>query len=132
MRPDPVTDALAAALRNHAAGLLADTAAVDLLTGHGIWLHHSAFRQHIHLPPQQTAGAVPMAYVDWTTTVAALQAGQLPCSGSEAAILRIAAGLGADIPTRLRDVLGSLDHRNIGLVTAAITHANGTRSEDTS
>jgi hypothetical protein len=131
MRPDLVADALAAALRNHAAGRLADTAAIDLLTGHGIWLHRSAFREHIHLLSRQLAGVAPMAYVNWTATVAALQAGQLPCSGSEAAILRIAAGLGADIPTRLREVLGGLDHRNIALVTTAITRANGTRSEDT-
>jgi hypothetical protein len=51
---------------------------------------------------------------------------QLSGTGSEAAILRIAASL-ADpaIPVRLARVLGSLDHHNIQLVTAAITRANG-------
>jgi len=40
--------------------------------------------------------------------------------------LRIAASLGDPaIPARLRIVLGSLDTRNITLVTTAITAANG-------
>ena len=56
----------------------------------------------------------------------ALQAGRLPCSGSEEAILRIAASLGDPaIGVRLRMLLGGLDARNITLVTAAITRANG-------
>lgn len=122
----PSVEALATALRNHAAGLLADTAAVDLVTGHGVWLRRAAFHQHIHVPRRQSGG-VAMAYIDWPAATAALEDGALPCSGSEAAVLRIAAGLGADIPTRLREVLGSLDHRNIALVTTAIAHANGTR-----
>jgi len=47
-------------------------------------------------------------------------------TGSEAAILRIAASLGDPaLPVHLARVLGSLDHRNIQLVTAAITRANG-------
>ena len=41
-------------------------------------------------------------------------------------MLRIAASIGDhDIPVHLREVLGGLDHRNITLVTAAITAANG-------
>ena len=56
----------------------------------------------------------------------ALEAGLLPCASSEQAILRIAASLGDPaIPVRLRTVLGTLDARNITLVTTAITTANG-------
>lgn len=41
-------------------------------------------------------------------------------------MLRIAASLGDDdMPVHLRRRLGSLDHRNISLVTRAITRANG-------
>ena len=41
-------------------------------------------------------------------------------------MLRIAASLGDhDIPVHLRQILGGLDHRNIALVAAAITAANG-------
>ena len=58
--------------------------------------------------------------------VHALQTGHLPCSGSEQAILKIAASLAEPgIAISLRDCLGNLDQRNITLVTAAITAANG-------
>ena len=64
--------------------------------------------------------------IRWNAAIHALENGQLPCSGSEQAILRIAASL-ADARHRhhLRDSLGSLDPRNITLVTDAITAANG-------
>jgi hypothetical protein len=64
--------------------------------------------------------------IRWNAAIWALETGQLPCSSSEQAILRIAASLaGQDIPIRLRDNLGNLDARNIALVTDAITAANG-------
>ena len=68
----------------------------------------------------------PLAVIRWNAAIHALEAGQLPCSGSEQAILRIAASL-ADpgIAVSLRENLGNLDHRNIALVTDAITAANG-------
>ena len=48
--------------------------------------------------------------IRWNAAIHALEAGQLPCSGSEQAILRIAASL-ADpgIAVRLRENLGNLD-----------------------
>ena len=62
---------------------------------------------------------------DWERAVAALGTRRLCCSPSEASILRIAASLGDHhIPVHLAQVLGSLDHANIGLVTTAITRAN--------
>ena len=64
--------------------------------------------------------------IRWTAAIHALEAGQLPASGSEQAILRIAASLAdPSIAVRLRENLGNLDHRNIALVTDAITAANG-------
>lgn len=116
---------LTAALHRHAAGLMADTAAIDLITGHGVWLHRPDFQPYLHLD-RCRATTADIGYVRWRTALATLNKGQLPCSASEAAILRIAAGLGANIPLRLRGVLGGLDHRNIALVTHAITLANGT------
>jgi hypothetical protein len=61
----------------------------------------------------------------------ALQRGQLPCSGSEADVLRIAASLGAGIRISLRHVLGNLDHTNIAHVVRAIGLANNTRPTST-
>ena len=68
----------------------------------------------------------PLAVIRWKAAICALEAGQLPCSGSEQAILRIAASL-ADpgIAVNLRDNLGNLDARNIALVTDSIKAANG-------
>ena len=60
----------------------------------------------------------------WNAAIHALESGHLPCSGSEQAVLRIAASLADGIGVSLRD-LGNLDRRNITLVTGAITAANG-------
>jgi hypothetical protein len=116
---------LAAALHEHAAGMLADTAAVDLIACHGFWLPRPEFQPFIHIGRCRVTGA-SLAYLRWRCALTALNHGQLPCSDSEADILRIAASLGANTPIRLRHVLGGLDHRNIALVTDAITLANGT------
>ena len=128
--PHPATPPQAAPaglLRSHAAGLLADTAAVDLLIGHRYWLARPVFTaRFVH--PVSAAGAEPTgAYIDWSAAITALERGQLPCSGSEADMLRIAASLGADLPVTLRQVLGCLDTANIAAVTTAITAANGTK-----
>jgi hypothetical protein len=67
-----------------------------------------------------------MATIRWRAAVTALGQGRLPCSSSEADVLRLAASLGAGVPVRLRDVLGCLDHRNIAHVIRAIGIANDT------
>jgi hypothetical protein len=108
-------------LRAHTVGLLADTAAVDLLASHHTWLARPDFTtRFVH----HTGG---VAWVDWHAAATALHAGELPCSGSEADVLAIAASLGADVPVVLRDVLGRLDTTNITAVVAAVTAANGAR-----
>jgi hypothetical protein len=116
---------LACQLRAAAAGITADTAAAELIISHGHFLHRGAFRRTITAGTSICTGQ-PLATIEWAAALHALDAGLLPCSSSEHAILRIAASLGDPaIPVRLRTVLGSLDTRNITLVTTAITAANG-------
>jgi hypothetical protein len=116
---------LACLLYDAADGLCADVAAVMLIDRHGHFLHQPTFRRLIAAGSSITTGQ-PLAVIRWNAAIHALESGQLPCSGSEQAILRIAASL-ADpgIAVRLRENLGNLDHRNIALVTDAITAANG-------
>jgi hypothetical protein len=112
-------------LREAAAGILADTAAAELIIQHGSFLHRDAFRAVITASTSICDGR-PLAVIDWEAAIRALGAGLLPCASSEQAILRIAASLGDPaIPVRLRTVLGNLDSRNITLVATAITAANG-------
>jgi hypothetical protein len=115
---------LIAGLREHAAGINAHRAAVDLLVDHGVFLGRSVFREEfVGVAPGQPT----CAFVRWGAAVTALNQHRLPCSSSEADVLRIAASLGGGVPVRLRRVLGSLDASNIGRVTNAITVANGGR-----
>ncbi len=118
-------DRLACLLRDAAAGMLADMAAVDLICAHGHFLHHPGFRRIIAAGSSITTGQ-PLAVIRWNAAVTALDTGRLPCSGSEAAILRIAASIAEPgLLVSLHACLGSLDRRNITLVTGAITAANG-------
>ena len=116
---------LACLLQDTAAGLCADTAAVALITAHDHFLHQPGFRRIIAAGSGICSGE-PAAVIRWRAAVHALDTGRLPCTGSEQAVLRIAASLGDQhIPVRLRQVLGGLDSRNITLITDAITAANG-------
>ena len=124
--PKAVTE-VAHLLRTHAAGLLAQTAAVDLLIAHRYWLTRAGFTARFVHPVTTDDGRRSGAWIDWAAAIAALQRGELPCSASEATMLRIAASLAADLPLSLREVLGGLDRTNIAAVTTAITTANGTR-----
>jgi hypothetical protein len=113
------------ALHEHAVGIAVDVAAVDLIAAHRVWLARPDFGLFIQHGRCHSTGQ-PLATIRWRAAITALGQGQLPCSSSEAHILRIAASLGAGVPIRLRDVLGCLDHRNIALVTQAIAIANDT------
>ncbi len=113
-------------LADTADGIAADLAAIELITTHDHFLHQPAFRRLIAASPALTTG--PAAVIRRKAAITALDTGRLPCTGSEEAVLRIAASLGDnDIPVHLRHHPGSLDHRNINLVTVtgAITRANG-------
>jgi hypothetical protein len=116
---------LAALLRGTAAGMLADTAATDLIIAHGRFLDDPAFRRII-AAGASVADGQPFAVIRWNAAVTALENGYLPCSTSERSVLLIAASLAEPgIMISLRDCLGSLDRRNIALVTAAVAAANG-------
>jgi hypothetical protein len=112
-------------LQAAADGIPADTAATGLIISHGHFLHRDAFRRIITAGTSIGTGQ-PLAAISWQAALHALEGGLLPCASSEQAILRIAASLGdPGIPVCLRAVLGNLDPRNITLVAAAITTANG-------
>jgi hypothetical protein len=125
-RPVPPIDELSAALYEHAAGSLADTAAVNLVIAHGVWLRRRDFQEEFLRARYCHPTCTPTVAIRWRAAITALGQGQLPCSGSEANLLRIAAGIGTDLPVRLRAALGNFDPRNIMLITDAITAANGT------
>lgn len=131
---NPVTSAgraqtatLAHLLATHADGLLTETAAVGLLITHRYWLTRTAFTDRFVHPVTGRHGRPVGAWIDWPAAVAALQHGDLPCSASQAALLRIAASLAAGLPLSLHQVLGGLDAPTITAVATAITTANGTR-----
>lgn len=69
----------------------------------------------------------PVAWVDWTATIRALDAGRLGCSRSEAQVLRIAASIAGGVAVDLRDALCGLDADMVVLVARAVAHAGGHR-----
>jgi hypothetical protein len=71
-----------------------------------------------------------MAAVDWDTAIAALNGGEIPCSGGEQHILRLSASLGAGIPANLRDAVTGLDDLNIQRLLTAIKHGAGKRPRE--
>jgi hypothetical protein len=116
---------LAMLLARAADGACAQSAAVELITAHGHFLHEPAFRRIIAAGSAASAGE-PVTVIRWNAAIWALDHGRLPCSPSEKAVLAIAASIAEPgIAVRLGAHLGSLDRRNIALITAAITAANG-------
>ena len=124
------TPALRTALRACAAGLYPVEAGVDLLIAHAWLLDRSDFRDRfIHHGISITDGNTDMAEIDWAAAIHALHIGELPCSGGEGRILRLAASLASGIPVDLRDALTGLDHRNINRLVTAVLHASGQRQQ---
>jgi len=116
---------LAMLLARTADGICAESAAVALIAAHGHFLHQPAFRRIIAAGSAAGTGE-PVALIRWNAVIWALDHGRLPCSPSEKAVLAIAASIAEPgIAVRLGAHLGSLDRRNIALVTSAITAANG-------
>jgi hypothetical protein len=120
-----VTADLPARLYQHAAGLTYQQAAVDLLRGHRHWLERADFAEACMGTGDPPSAA---AWIEWAEALAALDAGKLPCSGGEARILRVAAGLAEGFPLDLRETLVGLDLANTDLVVEAVYHATGHRS----
>ncbi|MBG0819318.1 hypothetical protein HS048_00875 [Planomonospora sp. ID91781] len=119
---------LVEAPRTWARGSYAVEAAVELLVRHGTWLHRSDFlRMAVEYVPAVYSRA-PYTVISWDTLHSALFNGLLPCSNSEAAILRIALSLAEGHPVDLGPAVARLDRANLAYVLAAIRHANGDRS----
>lgn len=115
--PDPP---LAGPLRNHAHGMCALQAGTELFIRHRTWLLRHDFRDRfVHLDTSPTSGT-DLATIDWSAAITALETGDLPCSGGEGRMLRVAASLIAGIPVDLRDTLTGLDARNLHLVSQAV------------
>jgi hypothetical protein len=120
--------ALSTALRACARGLYPAEAGVELLISHASFLHRNDFRHRFVRHGTSIAdGATALAEIDWPAAVTALNTGDLPCSGGEQRILRIAASLAHGIPVDLRDCLTGLDHHNTQRVITAVLHTSGQR-----
>jgi len=117
---------MAAALRNQADGLCCLEAAAELLIAQ-TWLDRDDFTSGFITTAPGLTDARPMAAVDWTAVISALDSGQLPCSGGEQRMLRLAASLAEGIPVDLREALTGIDRLNADLLTAAIRRASGHR-----
>jgi hypothetical protein len=120
-----LVDELIDALHEHGVGITAETAAVDLLANHRVWLTRPDFVRFIQHGRCHSTGK-PIAMIRWRAAHLALAHGELPCSSAEAHILRIATSLAIGVPISLKKVLGCLDHRNIARVVRAIGLANDT------
>jgi hypothetical protein len=70
-----------------------------------------------------------MAEIDWAAAIIAPDVGDLPCSGGEQRMLRLATSIAAGTLVKLRNTLTGIDHRNIDLVITAVLHASGRRPE---
>ena len=103
----------------------ADSAAIQLLTSHHYWLSRTEFTTPFIRAGRSPLSGQALAHVRWRAACRALAAGQLPFTGSEGAILQIAAGLAAGLPVRLRDAVTGLDHANLTAVAVAIMAAGG-------
>jgi hypothetical protein len=109
-------------VRAWAKGLLCLEAAAELLIGHRSWLSREDF-----LAVAVESGR-DLAAVDFVAAACALEAGVLPCSGSESQVLRVAASIAAGVPVDLREALTGLDAGNVVLAARAICHAAGYRA----
>ena len=125
MNPDPSSPrVLARSLWACAHGIYPDEAAVGLIISHATFLHRADFTSPFINYGTDTDGTV-MAAVDWDNAIAALNGGELPCSGGEQRILRLSASLGAGIPVNLRDAVTGLDDLNIQRLLTVIEHGAG-------
>jgi 8-oxo-dGTP diphosphatase len=113
---------LTAALRVSSKGVYCEEAATELIINHQAWLRRDDFtRQFIRTQDGPASGITVV--IDWDEAITALQAGDLPCSSSEAAILHLAASLATAAPVSLRHALIGLDRANLHLIINAVRHA---------
>lgn len=119
---------VAAALRAGASGVHPLEAGVGLLIDCGMWLDRRDFTSRFITITARDGGAL-LASADWQAAIAGLDAGQLPSSGGEKRILRLAASLAGGVPVSLWHALPGIDHRNADLVVTAVAHATGYRRQ---
>jgi hypothetical protein len=125
--PGNTKAALHTALRACARGIYPLEAGVELIIAHASWLRRNDFHsQFVHTATSITNGA-KLAEIDWHAAITALDRDQLPSSGGEQRMLRLAASIASGIPVSLRDTLTGIDHRNTQLVITAVLHASGQR-----
>jgi hypothetical protein len=117
---------LVCALTLGATGAPCVQAGVELLIDTEMWLRRSDFVEEF--VTIDASAATALAFVDWDAAVTALNAGRLPCSGGERALLRIAASMSGGIPVDLNDTLTSLDPVNLDLAATAVRNATGHRT----
>ncbi len=124
-------DDLSAALRACAAGLYPLEAGVALLISNGTFLRRDDFTSRfISTGTSISDGTTLMAAIDWDAAIAALHAGELPCSGGERRVLKLSSSLAGGTPVDLRDAVTGLDDGNIARLVTAILHASGKRPEN--
>lgn len=116
---------LATPLRAGAHGIHTAEAGTELLINHATWLHRSDFRKRFLHTATAITDNTELADIDWPAAITALDAGLLPCSGSEDRMLRLTASIADGIPVDLRNALTGLDNRNAHLVSQAVLHASG-------
>jgi hypothetical protein len=115
---------LATALQACAAGIPTAEAGTGLLIASGAFLHRSDFTaRFISHGTSVNDGATAMAAIDWEAAIAALNAGELPCSSGEQRVLRLAASLADGIPVSFSDTVTGLDQVNTYHLIMAIRHA---------
>ncbi|MHB1845798.1 MAG: hypothetical protein ACYCWW_13305 [Deltaproteobacteria bacterium] len=112
-------DELVAALRAGGHGFYSSEAALELVVTHGLWLRRPDFRRFVGVTLRLDGTGV-LASIDWPAVLDA----DLPCSESEASILRLACEV-AGVPTdsSLQELVNGLDETNIVLALRAILHA---------
>jgi hypothetical protein len=110
---------LPAALCAAAEGICTLEAATGLVIAHGTWLARDDFGCFIH----HSTGT---ASIDWEAAIGALDAGELPSSGGEKWMLRLAASLADHAPVSLGDAVTGIDDHNVGLLVKVL-HASGRR-----
>jgi hypothetical protein len=103
-------------------------AAVELLVAYAVWLRRNDFVDRFVETADSVGGEIVLAWVDWRAAVSALDVGGVPCSDTEAQVLRIAASLAEGIPVDLGEAVTGLDEAVVGLVAAAVVRANGRRA----
>jgi len=89
------------------------------------------FARFVHAGNSISDPGTELASIDWEAAITALDAGQLPSSGGERRMLRLAASLAASLadqaPVSLGEASTGIDDRNVGLLVKAVLHASGRR-----